>query len=79
MYTILWSPVASGTRSRQAMENEVLTLEEVAEYLRLSKKTVYKMARSGELPAFKAGNHWRLKRPALDAWIGQRTGAGAPS
>jgi len=61
------------------VEKEVLTLEEVAEYLRLSKKTVYKMARSGELPAFKAGNHWRLKRPELDEWIRRRTRVGAAS
>ena len=36
---------------------EILTLDEVAERLRISKKTVYKMVRSGDLPAFKAGKH----------------------
>jgi PTS system nitrogen regulatory IIA component len=61
------------------VENEVLTLEEVAKYLRLSKKTVYKMARAGEIPAFKAGNHWRVKRPELEAWIRRRTKVGATS
>jgi PTS system nitrogen regulatory IIA component len=61
------------------VENEVLTLEEVAGYLRLSKKTVYKMVRTGELPAFKAGTHWRLKRPELEEWIRRRTRTGAAS
>jgi len=65
--------MAMGTRSRPSVENEVLTIEEVAEYLRLSKKTVYKLARKGELPAFKAGTHWRLKRPELEEWIRRRT------
>ncbi len=67
------------TRSRLSVETEVLTLAEVAGYLRLSKKTIYKMARRGELPAFKAGNHWRLKRPELEEWIRRRTRAGAAS
>jgi len=71
--------MVTSTRSSSSVENEVLTLNEVAGYLRLSKKTVYKMARTGELPAFKAGNHWRLKRPELEAWIRRRTRVGAAS
>lgn len=51
----------------------VLTLEEVADYLRLSRKTVYRMARSGGLPAFKAANHWRVRRADLEGWIERRT------
>ena len=57
------------------MATEVLTLEEVAGYLRLSRKTISRMARSGELPAFKAGNHWRVKRAELEGWIRRRTDA----
>jgi excisionase family DNA binding protein len=59
-----------------AMDMEILTLEEVASYLRLSRKTAYRMARSGELPAFKASNHWRIRRPELETWIQQRTKSG---
>lgn len=72
MHTILWSPMATGTRSSPLVEAEVLTLEEVAGYLRLSKKTIYKMARGGELPAFKAANHWRVRRAELEDWIRRR-------
>ena len=54
------------------VEAEVLTLEEVAGYLRLSTKTVSRMARAGELPAFKAGNHWRVRRAELEGWIRRR-------
>ena len=52
--------------------NEVLTLDEVAAYLRVSKKTVYNIARSGALGAFKAGKHWRVRRAELGAWIKQQ-------
>ena len=51
---------------------EILTIDEVAEYLKIPKKTVYKMTRSGELPAFKAGKHWRVPRVELGAWIARK-------
>ncbi len=54
------------------VDTEVLTLAEVAGYLRLSTKTVSRMARSGELPAFKAANHWRVRRAELEGWIRRR-------
>ena len=52
--------------------SEILTLDEVAEYLKIPKKTVYKMTRDGELPAFKAGKHWRVPRAELGAWIARK-------
>ena len=55
--------------SGPVLDVEVFTLEEVASYLRLSRKTVSRMARSGDLPAFKAANHWRVRRVELEGWI----------
>ena len=51
---------------------EILTLAEVAAYLKIPKKTVYKMTRSGELRAFKAGKHWSVPRAELGAWIARK-------
>ena len=48
---------------------EILTPDEVATYLKVPKKTVYKMLRTGELRGFKAGKHWRVSRDDLGAWI----------
>ena len=48
---------------------EILTLAEVAEYLKIPKKTAYKIVRSGGLPAFKAGKHWRVLHSELGKWI----------
>ena len=56
-----------------AASGEILTLDEVAAYLKISKKTVYKIVRSGALPAFKAGKHWRVRRVDLGAWIARRS------
>lgn len=62
--------VAAGAASPVA---EILTPDEVAAYLKISKKTVYKIVRSGALPAFKAGKHWRVRRADLGAWIARRS------
>lgn len=68
--------MAKQTIFRSATEAEVLTLDEVARYLRVSRKTAYRMARSGELPAFKAANHWRIRRSELENWIKSQMGGG---
>ena len=52
---------------------EILTPDEVAQYLKISKKTVYKLVRSGALPAFKAGKHWRVRRVDLGRRIARRS------
>ena len=52
------------------MENEVvLKIKEVAALLKVGEKTVYSMAQSGELPAFKVRGPWRFSRKDLDDWI----------
>ena len=52
---------------------EIFTPNEVAQYLKVSKKTVYKMLRSGELPGFKVGKHWRVSRAELGALIASQS------
>lgn len=55
-------------------EGEILTLDEVAAYLKAGKRTVYRLAASGKLPAFKLGGTWRFRRGDLDQWIASRIG-----
>lgn len=45
------------------------TVRQVAEYLNVNGRTVYRIAESGELPAFKVGDAWRFRREDIDAWI----------
>ena len=51
------------------IEGEILTLEEVAAYLKAGKRTVYRLAQGGAIPAFKLGGNWRFRRAELDSWI----------
>jgi len=48
---------------------EIMTLEEVAEYLRISERTVYDWAQKGEIPCGKLGTAWRFKRSDIEAWV----------
>ena len=54
--------------------DEILTIDEVAAYLKAGKRTVYRLAASGEFPAFKLGGTWRFRRGELDQWIASRIG-----
>ncbi|MBI1175333.1 MAG: helix-turn-helix domain-containing protein [Sideroxydans sp.] len=53
-------------------EGEILTLDEVAAYLKAGKRTVYRLAAEGKLPAFKLGGTWRFSRADIDSWIRQQ-------
>lgn len=51
------------------MKNEVLTVKEVATYLKVNQRTIYRMAADEKIPAFKVGNSWRFKRIDIEQWI----------
>ncbi|WP_434567661.1 helix-turn-helix domain-containing protein [Vibrio chagasii] len=51
------------------MTDQILTLKELAEYLKLAEKTAYRLASEGKLPGFKVGGSWRFKREDIEAWI----------
>lgn len=48
---------------------DIMTVEEVARYLKLKPQTVYKWAQDGQIPAAKLGKEWRFRRTLLDEWI----------
>ncbi|MBM4899789.1 helix-turn-helix domain-containing protein [Vibrio parahaemolyticus] len=56
------------------MVDQILTLKEVAAYLKLAEKTAYRLASEGKLPGFKVGGSWRFKREDLEAWIEENKG-----
>ncbi|MPT39423.1 MAG: DNA-binding protein [Achromobacter sp.] len=54
--------------------DEILTIEEVAVYLKASKRTVYRLAASGQIPGFKLGGTWRFRKGELNRWIASQIG-----
>jgi excisionase family DNA binding protein len=49
---------------------DVMTLNEVAEYLRIPRSTVYKLVREGRIPGQKIGRQWRFRRKVVENWLG---------
>jgi excisionase family DNA binding protein len=48
---------------------EIMTIGEVSAYLRYSKHTIYPMAKSGKIPAFKLAGVWRFRKTEIDKWL----------
>lgn len=48
---------------------DVLTIEELAAYLKIPKSTLYKLVREGKIPSQKVGRHGRFQRGAIDRWL----------
>jgi excisionase family DNA binding protein len=48
---------------------EVLTIEELAVYLKIPKSTLYKLVREARIPSHKVGRHWRFRKGAIDRWL----------
>lgn len=57
--------------------NELLTVDEVAEFLRVKPSTVYEWAKQGKIPASKVGRLWRFRREDVEAWV--RSGGVQPA
>ena len=52
---------------------DVMTIDELAEYLQVSKSSLYKLAQDGRVPGQKVGKHWRFHKEAVDEWLRNRT------
>ncbi len=60
-------------RPHESIRSTLMTIEEVAEYLRFHPSTVYRLVRQGGLPAVKVGKQWRFDRQALEEWLRANT------
>jgi len=56
--------------------DSVMTVKEVADYLRVNQRTVYRLAGDRKLPGFKVGTTWRFKRADIDRWIDAQATSG---
>jgi len=50
------------------MASPVLTVRELADYLRVHPSTIYRLLKQKRIPAFKVGSYWRFNRDAIDSW-----------
>ena len=55
------------------MESDILTIKEVAGYLKVNERTLYRLANKGDIPAFKVGNAWRFERSKIAHWMEEQS------
>lgn len=55
------------------MQDKLLTIAQVANYLKIDKFTVYRLVAQKRIPAFKVGNQWRFKKKLLDDWLNKNS------
>jgi len=57
-------------------ENEIMNAEEVSQWLRIPKSTLYKLCMEGQIPGTKIGKHWRFNRKIVEHWFERRVKEG---
>jgi excisionase family DNA binding protein len=66
-----------------ASEEEILTIVELSEHLRVHPTTIYRLLREGRIPGFRVGSAWRFSRAAIEIWergqVGPLDGNSSPS
>lgn len=50
-------------------DNAIMTVGEVADYLKVTERTIYRLAGAKKIPSFKVGGSWRFSKSDIDAWI----------
>ena len=50
-------------------KNDIMTMKELADYLKIAEKTAYRFASDKKIPGFKVGNAWRFRKSEIDNWI----------
>tara|TARA_B100002003_G_C14063563_1_gene511902 strand:- start:799 stop:987 length:189 start_codon:yes stop_codon:yes gene_type:complete len=58
------------------MDTDIMTIKEVASYLKITDKTAYRLTADGKIPGFKVGGAWRFRKQEIDAWIDERLKSG---
>jgi excisionase family DNA binding protein len=56
---------------------DILMIKDVAEYLKVTERTIYRLAAAKKIPAFKVGGSWRFSRSDIDEWIKQQSAISA--
>ncbi|MFC2167774.1 helix-turn-helix domain-containing protein [Acidobacteriota bacterium] len=52
-----------------ANSNAIMSIDELSDYLKISKSTLYKLSQEGKVPSQKVGRHWRYRKETIDIWL----------
>jgi len=65
--------------SQGAQGDQIFTIKELSEHLRVHPTTIYRLLRQGRLPGFRVGSNWRFSREAIELWEREQAGRAATS
>jgi len=64
----------SGAKAQgKTVSDDIMTVREVAAYLKVNERTIYRLVTDQKIPSFKVGGSWRFKKGAIDQWVQQNT------
>ena len=63
------------TMPSSTADNAIMTIVEVADYLKVTERTIYRLAGAKQIPAFKVGGSWRFSKADIDGWISRQSTA----
>ena len=72
-YSVIVLPRLAITMPTSTSEGEILTIKQVAEYLKVTERTIYRLAAAKKIPAFKVGGTWRFRATDIDGWIADQS------
>ena len=75
-YSVIVLPRLAVTMPTSTSEGEILTLKQVAEFLKVTERTIYRLAAAKKIPAFKVGGTWRFSKAEITEWIQQQSKGG---
>ena len=61
-------------KKTKTIDNSILTIDELAAYLKVAKSTLYKLCQEGKVPGQKVGRHWRFRKETIDRWLDEQSG-----
>jgi excisionase family DNA binding protein len=61
------------TMSSSFADNAIMTIGDVADYLKVTERTIYRLAGAKQIPAFKVGGSWRFSKADIDRWIREQS------
>jgi len=61
-------------KKMKTIDNSILTIDELAAYLKVAKSTLYKLCQEGKVPGQKVGRHWRFRKETIDRWLDEQSG-----
>jgi excisionase family DNA binding protein len=74
------TPPGKPTQMAQAAQSDqIFTIKELSEHLRVHPTTIYRLLRQGRLPGFRVGSNWRFSREAIEQWERDQAGREAAS